>query len=139
MSITNRSRPNLFISARVRVATLLLVGALLLCHGLFGALHLCSDTPSASADHHGLHEHQATTGVGESAPEHQVCHLMHAANYYAVFLGALLGLALGLLVKGFRFSSRYSTTLTYSRMSRPVVLHPPRGPTSQPLLQVFRL
>src|SRR4051812_34323633 len=110
MKITDLNQPNLIISAKVRFGTLLLVGALLLCHGVFGAFHLCSDKPAdASADHHGLHEHQGTPGEGANTYEHQICHHMHADSYYAVFLGVLLGLALGLLLKGVRLWSMCTT------------------------------
>src|SRR3954452_16676807 len=82
---------------RVRILALLLVVALLLCHGVFGALHLCSVPPAGAAAHHAGHQH-ASSGAGTSSHEHHTCHLMHAATYYAVLLTALLGLALGFLL-----------------------------------------
>src|SRR5215208_5752231 len=112
-----RTRSDLLVSGKVvRLAILCLVGALLLCHGLFGALHLCSTTEhAASADSHLTHDHHASSEAGANTNEHPpVCHLLHAAAY-AVFLAAFLWLVFGL-----------------------VVLHPPRRPTL-PVLQVFRL
>src|SRR5918998_4322103 len=87
----NRSRRGL--------VALLLVGTLLLCHGVFGAMHLCSYS-HASASH--VHEHHsppadagdpADAGAGVQE-EHAVCHLMDVAHYFAVFLAAILGLVL---------------------------------------------
>jgi hypothetical protein len=83
-------------STRERLLPLLLVGALLVCHGVFGALHLCSSI-HASTSH--VHEHHSPTGAGAGVQEdHVVCHLMDVAHYFAVFLAAILGLVLWLLL-----------------------------------------
>jgi hypothetical protein len=127
--------------ARIRILALLLVGALLLCHGVFGALHLCSVPPAGAAAHHAGHQH-APSGAGTSSHEHHTCHLMHAATYYAVLLTALLGLALGfLLITGLRLWRGITVpTSAVFRRCRLAVLYPPRGPTASPIrLQVLRL
>ena len=134
------TRSNLLVSGKGRLAILCLVGALLLCHGLFGALHLCSTTEHpASADSHLTHDHHASSEAGANTTEHPVCHLLHAAAYYAVFLAAFLWLVFGLLLlKGARLWSTSTAPAASFRRFEPVVLHPPRGPTL-PVLQVFRL
>ena len=116
---------------------LLLAGTLLLCHGVFGAMHLCSYS-QASASH--VHEHHSppTDAEAGTQEEHAVCHLMDVAHYFAVFLAAILGLVLWLLLKGARLWSRVSAPFVFSLRLRPPVFHPPRGPTL-PVLQVFRL
>ena len=69
-----------------------------------------------------------------------MCHLMDAAHYFAVFLVAILGLVLGLLLRGARLWGSVTTPLAFYfyRRLRPSISHPPRGPTL-PVLQVFRL
>ena len=136
-----RNRSDLLVSGKVvRLVILCLVGALLLCHGVFGALHLCSTTePAASADSHLTHDHHDSSEAGANTNEHSVCHLLHAAAYYAVFLAAFLWLVFGLLLlKGARLWSTSTAPAASFRRFEPVVLHPPRGPTL-PVLQVFRL
>jgi hypothetical protein len=109
--------------------------ALLLCHGVFGALHLCPSS-QASASH--VHEYHSPADTGAGIHEHAVCHLMDAAHYFAVFLVAVLGLVLGLLLRGARLWGRVSAPLAFYRRLKPYISHPPRGPTL-PVLQVFRL
>jgi len=141
MSNTYCTRSDLLVSGKVvRLVILCLVGALLLCHGVFGALHLCSTTePAASADSHLTHDHHDSSEAGANTNEHSVCHLLHAAAYYAVFLAAFLWLVFGLLLlKGARLWSTSTAPAASFRRFEPVVLHPPRGPTL-PVLQVFRL
>jgi hypothetical protein len=135
-----RTRSDLLVSGKVRLAILCLVGALLLCHGLFGALHLCSTTEyAASADSHLTHDHHASSEAGANTNEHPVCHLLHAAAYYAVLLAAFLWLVFGLLLlKGARLWSTSTAPAASFRRFGPVVLHLPRGPTL-PVLQVFQL
>jgi hypothetical protein len=139
-----RSRVDWARVARVRGLALLLVGALLLCHGVFGALHLCptprADVPAAQ---HTGHEH-VSHGAGASTHEHQeACHLMHAGKYFAVLLTAfVLGIVLGLLLllMGVRLWSRIpASPPAFFRSLCPAMRYPPRGPISPPLLQVFRL
>ena len=120
-----------------QLLALLLVGTLLLCHGVFGVLHLCPSS-HASASHG--HEHHSPADTGTVDHEHAVCHLMDAAHYFAVFLVAILGLVLGLLLRGARLWGSVTTPLAFYfyRRLRPSISHPPRGPTL-PVLQVFRL
>ena len=136
-----RTRSDLLVSGKVvRLAILCLIGALLLCHGVFGALHLCSTTEhAASADSHLTQDHHASSEAGANTNEHSVCHLLHAAAYYAVFLAAFLWLVFGLLLlKGARLWSTSTAPAASFRRFGPVVLHLLRGPTL-PVLQVFRL
>ncbi len=121
--------------SRGRLLALLLVGTLLLCHGVFGVMHLCSASHASTS--HG-HEHHSPTDAGAGVQEHVACHLMDVAHYFAVFLAALLGLVLWLLLKGARLWGRVTAPLVFYRRLRPPVFHPPRGPTL-PVLQVFRL
>ena len=118
-----------------RQLALLLVGTLLLCHGVFGVLHLCF-TPVAPT--HQIHEHPSfadETGVGH---EHPVCHLS-GAEYFAVLFTAFLGLVLGVLLKRARLWDRVTSLKFSEPYLPPLVPHPPRGPTDLPVLQVFRL
>ena len=98
----NRSRNGL--------VALLLVGMLLLCHGIFGALHLCSAS-HASTSH--VHDHPSPTDAGTGVQEHTACHLMDVAHYFAVFLAALLGLVLWLLLKGARLWGMVTAPLVF--------------------------
>jgi hypothetical protein len=136
------SRSDLLQSFRVRLATLGLIAVLLLCHGVFGALHLCTASPADSTAQHSLQEH-SSQAAGASSHDHKACHLMHASAYYAVLLTALLGLATGILLlfKCVRVWSRITLPPAVFRTIRPAVLHPPRGPTASPtlVLQVMRL
>jgi hypothetical protein len=114
---------------------LLLVGAVLACHGVFGALHLCSSHQGLIYQEHG--HSSAEKGGMDAHDEHSPCHLL-GADYFAVLLMAFLGLALGLLLKGARSWIGIVAPLVVGRRFMPVVLYPPRGPTLL-ILQVFRL
>ena len=82
-----------------RQLSLLLVGTLLLCHGIFGALHLvCSPTQYAGDVEHAAEHEAAAGGVGE-AHEHPAGHET-GTGYFAVLVVGLLVLLLGLLLKG---------------------------------------
>jgi hypothetical protein len=119
---------------RGRFLAILLVGALLLCHGLFGVAHLC---PASKIPGYHEHEHPASTDTGMAAHEHVTCHLV-GTEYFAVIFATLLGLILGLLFKGARLWDGVSLSFVSGRRLRPSILHLPRGPTL-PLLQVLRL
>ena len=122
--------------SRGRQLALLLVGTLLLCHGVFGVLHLCS-TPTTTPTHQ-THEHPSIADETVAGHEHPVCHLT-GAEYFVVLFTTFLGLVLGLLLKGARLWSR-ATSLKLSEPSLSLLVsHPPRGPTNLPVLQVFRL
>jgi hypothetical protein len=120
--------------SRSTFLTLLLVGALLLCHGVFGVAHLC---PASKVPGYHEHEHPTSTDTGMAAHEHATCHLV-GTEYFAVIFATFLGLILGLLFKGARLWDGVSLSFVSGRRLRPSVLHPPRGPTL-PLLQVLRL
>jgi hypothetical protein len=119
-----------------RPLSVLLIGTLLLCHGVFGALHLVCDPLQwcvGGAQHSA--EHQTAAG---DAHEHPTGHDVSTAYFAVVALG-LLGLILRLLPKcaaGLRIwlGTRWPAVLRRV----PAVLRPPPTPTL-PVLQVFRL
>ncbi len=122
----------------IRHLSVLLIGTILLCHGVFGALHLVCDPLEwciGGAQHSA--EHQTSAGAGD-AHEHPTGHDVSTAYFAVVALG-LLGLILKLLPKcaaGLRIShaARWPAALG----PVPAVSHPPPIPT--PInLQVFRL
>jgi hypothetical protein len=128
-------------SGRVLLA-LLLAGALLLCHGLYGASHQVFATLHAE---HSSHVHTPDTdthgaGIGEQPVEHQggdgEGHLGHVA-YAAVLLVISLGAVLWLLSGGRTWTRGVLFSLS-KRVVPPGYLRPSRRP-SPTLLQVFRL
>ena len=121
--------------SRGRVLALLLVGALLLCHGVFGVFHLCT---VSSAPVHQDHEHLPLADGAMGTHEHPSCHLA-GAEYFAVLFMAFLGLVLGMLLKGPRSWGRITVFRHFERCLPPFFCHRPRGPTIIPVLQVFRL
>jgi hypothetical protein len=134
-SSKQHSRSSLLRESRGRLLALLLVGTLLLCHGVFGVLHLCS---AHAVPTHQTHEHLSFADEMVVGHEHPSCHLT-GAEYFAVLLTTFLGLALGLLLKGVRMWGRISAFRVSQCCLPPLVSHPPRGPTTLPVLQVFRL
>ncbi len=118
-----------------QLLALLLVGTLLLCHGVFGALHLCSAPLAPTTTHQG-HEYPPSAEKEMGAHGHPACHV--AADYFAVLLTAFLGLILALLMKGARPWNSVAASLNLRCRFRSLILHPPRGPTP-PVIQVFRL
>jgi hypothetical protein len=117
--------------------SVLLAGALLLCHGVFGVVHLVCDPPRCVAAEHAA-EHrvaQAGTECGVHA-QHPAVHAT-ATEYFAVLAG-LLGLLVGLIHKG--VASRVGVGARRPTLVRwaPAVISPARGP-SPTSLQVFRL
>ena len=118
-----------------RQLALLLVGTLLLCHGVLGVLHLCSTT---TAPTHQTHEHPSIADETVVGHDHPVCHLT-GAEYFAVLFTAFLGLVLGLLLKGAWLWGRVTSLKLSKPYLPPLVSYPPRGPTKLPVLQVFRL
>ena len=131
--------------SRKVVLALLVAGALLLCHGVFGAAHQAvvslhsehsSHThPTAHNDTHGV------SGPGEQPPVgHQGGdeggHFGHVA-YAAALLVVSLGAALWMPSHGRTWTGGFTSSLT-EFVFPPGFLRPPRGP-DLPLLQVFRL
>jgi hypothetical protein len=119
-----------------RPLSVLLVGTLLFCHGIFGGLHLICYSPQCAGDAEHAAEHHVAAGAMGGAHEHSADHGT-SAGYFAVLVG-LLGLLLGLLSK--RGSLRITLAAPWPAVVGlvPVVSHPP--PTPTPLtLQVFRL
>ena len=122
---------------------LLLAGALLLCHGLYGASHQV--VAALHAEHssyaHTSHADAHEMGVGEQTPvEHQggdggvhLGHIAYAAALLVISLGAVLW-----LLSGGRTWTRVSLSLLPTRVVLPDLLRPPPR-TSPTLLQVFRL
>ena len=120
----------------IKHLSVLLAGALLLCHGIFGTLHLVCHLPQC-ADH-GEHaaEHQAAGGGPGDAHRHPAVHGSSTA-YFAVLAG-LLGLFLGLLSKRTPLRVRLGMPWAAALRRASYTFHPP--PTSTlPQLQVFRL
>ncbi len=116
--------------------SVLLAGTLLLCHGIFGALHLVCDPPvcAGAAEHPAQHEPAA--GAAAGVHEHPADHGA-GTGYFAVVAG-LLTLLLGLPPRG--APPRVGGGMGWPPVLRraPLVFRPARGPTS-PTLQVFRL
>ena len=122
----------------MRHLSALLIGSLLLCHGVFGALHLVCDPLEwciGGAQHSA--EHQPRSGAVD-AHEHPTGHGGSTAYFAVVALG-LLVLILRLLPKcaaGLRIWLGTRWTAVLRRV--PAVLRRPPTPTP-PVLQVFRL
>jgi hypothetical protein len=123
---------------RKKFLPLLLVGALLLCHGVFGALHLVCYLPECAGDAEHAAEHQAAAGAVDDAHEHPPDHGTSTEYFAVVLIFGFLGLLLGLLPKGTSFRIRLGMRWPVVLRRVPAVLRPP--PTPTPLtLQVFRL
>ncbi len=134
MKSTGLIRPSPVRLSRSGLLALLLVSALLLCYGAFGALHQLSDVDILVVEHSSSMEKGATGGHSEG---HQGWHLGStdcAAALLVVFVGAVIGL----LPRGTLTWSRVAASSLPEGRFPQVILHPPRGPTSS-LLQVFRL
>src|SRR5688500_11785079 len=85
---------------RSRQLSLLLVLTLLLCHGVFGALHLVCYPPQCAGDAEHAGEHQAAVGGVGEAHEHPAGHHGTSIGYFAVLVFGVLSLLLGVLLKG---------------------------------------
>jgi hypothetical protein len=124
-----------------RQLSVLLAGTLLLCHGVFGALHLVCYPPQCAGDAEHAAEHPTAAGAVGDTHEHPADHgTSHgtSAGYFAVLVFGLLGLLLGLLLK--RAPLRIGLYARWAKVLHwvPAVFRPP--PTPTPLtLQVFRL
>jgi hypothetical protein len=121
---------------RERLLPLLLVGALLFCHGVFGVLHLICYPLECADDVWHATEHQPAARMAGDTHEHPASHATNT-EYFAV-------LAFGLLVLLSRFLSkgawlRIGLGMHWAAVLRlaPAVHCSARSPTS-PVLQVFR-
>ena len=123
-------------SGREKILPLLLVGALFLCHGVFGPLHLvCASPACVDGAGHPAGHHSAAGTMGHTH-EHPVSHAT-SAEYFAVVVG-LLGLLVGLLSKGTWQKTRLGSRSAPTALRASAVFRPARAPTSR-VLQVFRL
>jgi hypothetical protein len=121
----------------VRRLSVLLIGTLLLCHGVFGALHLVCYSPECVGDPEHAAEHQAAADAVGGMHEHPADHGT-STGYFAVLVVVLLGLLLGLLPNGAPLRIALGTHWPVVLRRVPAVFRPP--PTPTPLtLQVFRL
>lgn len=118
----------------------LLIAAVLLCHGVLGVAHLISCDAYKSVESSGSH-HGSTTdsgGVGDGQTgEHAPCGL-GAIGYAAVVLVAFGVAFLGLLLAARRWRESGTLRSAFRRYFPQVFVPRPRGPTL-PSLQVFRL
>ena len=122
----------------MRHLSVLLAGAVLLCHGVFGALHLVCDPLEwcAGGAQHSA-EHQTAAGAGD-AHEHPTGHDVSTAYFAVVALG-LLGLILRLLPKGSAGLRIWLGTLWPEVLRRVLAVLRPLPTPALPVLQVFRL
>jgi hypothetical protein len=117
---------------RERLLPLLLVGALLLCHGVFGSLHqlkgpVLSDHLT-EVEHTSLHEEHGSTGG----------HPLGAHDYAAALFALLLGMVYTLLHLETRARDAFPALRRTGSLPTTRIFHLPCGP-SPPLSQVFRL
>jgi hypothetical protein len=120
-----------------RPLSVLLVGTLLFCHGIFGGLHLICYSPQCAGDAEHAAEHHVAAGAMGGAHEHPADHGI-SAGYFAVLAVGLLGLLLRALPERaqLRISLSAHRPVIFRRV--PAALRP--TPTPTPLtLQVFRL
>jgi hypothetical protein len=120
----------------IRPLSVLLIGTLLLCHGVLGGLHLeCGPPEWCAGDAEHAAQHQDTAGASD-AHEHSADHATSSV-YFAMLVG-FLGLLLGLLPKGSLLRIRLDARWPVVHSLVPAVMRPPPSPI--PLtLQVFRL
>jgi hypothetical protein len=108
----------------------------LLCHGVFGPLHLvCASPECVDGAAHPAGHHSAAGTMGHTH-EHPVSHAT-GADYFAVVAG-LLGLLVGLLSIGTWRETRLGSRRAPTALRASAVFRPARAPTSR-VLQVFRL
>jgi hypothetical protein len=129
--------------SRRGLLAVLLVGALLLCHGAYGALHQFHRTsgtallPAADQSSHASHDHTHGAADGKhpgAAGEGCLGCVPYAATLLLISLGAILR-----LLYGGRMRTKVFASLPMRFFPSLLVLHPARGPTLPALLQVFRL
>ena len=123
----------------VRHLSVLLIGALLFCHGVFGSLHLLCNLPQciAGAEHAAEHHAGEVDDSHDHSADHGISHGI-SAGYFAVLVSSLLGLLLGLLPKGAPLRIGLGARWPVVLRRVPAVMRPPPTPTPL-ILQVFRL
>jgi hypothetical protein len=107
------------------------LSVLLLCHGVFRALHLVCDLPEYAGGAEHAAEHQPAAGTAGDTHEHPAGHGT-STGYFAVLV---FGLLLGLLPKGAPLRIPLSTRWPAVLRRVPAVFRPPPTPTPY-LLQV---
>lgn len=113
-----------------RLLPLLLVGALLLCHGAFGSLHQFHVAPETGLM---VVEH-AQSQQGHEAPDSDP---QGTPDYVAAFFALLFWLVYGFLRSETHIRLAREVANATQRATLAKVSKLPRGPTP-PLLQVFR-
>jgi hypothetical protein len=123
----------------VRHLSVLLIGALLFCHGVFGSLHLLCYLPQCigGAEHAAKHQASEVHDSHGHSADHGISHWI-SAGYFAVLVSSLLGLLLGLLPKGALLRIGLGARWPVVLRRVPAVMRPPPTPTPL-ILQVFRL
>ena len=126
-----------------RILPQVLIWALLLCHGAFGALHVVADpavanpAPAALSTGVPVTAHHASGHDDRAGHERRANHA--GAEYFAVLLGTFFGgLALWALRRNASRRLGMSSATWRSWGTLPAIFSLPRGPTLS-LLQVFRL
>jgi hypothetical protein len=115
-----------------RLLTLLLVGALLLCHGAFGSLHQVKGpvlSEHLTVEEHTSHHEEHGPADGHPVGEH---------DYAAALFALLLGMVYALLRGETRSRDAFPAPRRTGSLPTTRVFHLPRGP-GPPLSQVFRL
>jgi hypothetical protein len=119
-----------------RPLSVLLIGTLLLCHGVLGGLHLVCGPPEwCAGDAEHAAEHRTAAGTSD-AHEHSANHATSSV-YFAVLVG-FLGLLLGSNPKGPPLLTRLDARWPVVHRLVPAVMRPPPTPTPL-IIQVFRL
>lgn len=124
-----------------RLLALLLVGALFLCHGAYGALHQIhqgAGDAALPAMEHAAHADTGGTEDGVHPAGHRAEHLVGDMAYAATLVVISLGAFLRWLINDARAWSRVGASSLIVRCFPLLVVRPVRGPTLS-ILQVFRL
>jgi hypothetical protein len=123
----------------VRHLSVLLIGALIFCHGVFGSLHLLCYLPQCigGAEHAAKHQAGEVHDSHGHSADHGISHGI-SAGYFAVLVSSLLGLLLRLLPKGALLRIGLGARWLVVLRRVPAVMRPPPTPTPL-ILQVFRL
>src|SRR5215212_7913376 len=98
------------------------LSALLICHGVFGSLHLLCHPPQCigGAEHAAEHHAGAVSDSHGHSADHGI-----SAGYFAVLVSSLLGLLLGLLPKGAPLRIGLGARLPVVLRRVPAVMRPP--------------